>query len=193
MAAAKATSIVYIDVWNYWHFACMGALVQATGGRLLPACGQLMGAVSTALRSAVQRRFPGRALAISMDTGVIMTGLVLMPLSIVLAFILPGKMIIPLGDLPNLISIMSLLTLAVGGNVFRAVLAGLPVVAAFLLVSSGPSSRGSRRAIGSRSRSSPSSASCSGSRAGKAEGSHPDLNNRSLPGKASRQIKSPRA
>jgi PTS system galactitol-specific IIC component len=114
---------------------------------ILPACGRLMGtgmgAVSTALRNAVQKRFPGRALSIAMDTGiimtnpsVIMTGLVLMPLSVVLAFVLPGNKIIPLGDLPNLISIMSLLTLVMGGNVFRAVLAGLPVVAAFMLIAS---------------------------------------------------------
>jgi PTS system galactitol-specific IIC component len=264
MLASRLTSIVYIDVWNYWHFAFMGALLQATGASLplalaavlavaiytiksaewsapyveretglkaigisplsvagllpyavamnklfeaipglrrvaidpsrkgkegknllaepivigflvglllaiaagygikeilelgvdvaavmfiLPACGQLMGtgmgAVSTALRGAVQRRFPKRALSIAMDTGVIMTnpsvimtGLVLMPLSVALAFILPGNKIIPLGDLPNLISIMSLLALVMGGNVFRAVLAGLPIVGIFMLVAS---------------------------------------------------------
>jgi galactitol PTS system EIIC component len=264
MLATKTTSIVYIDVWNYWHFAFIGALFQATGASLplalaavlaiavytiktaewsvpfverecglkaigisplsvagllpyavgmnklfdaipglrklnfdpsrkgksersllgepivigfavgillaiaagyrvkdvlelgvdvaavmfiLPACGQLMGsgmgAVSTSLRNAVQKRFPGRALSIAMDTGVIMTnpsvimtGLILMPLSVALAFVLPGNRMIPLGDLPNLISIMSLLTLAMGGNVFRAVLAGLPAVAAFMLVAS---------------------------------------------------------
>jgi galactitol PTS system EIIC component len=264
MLALKATNIVYIDVWNYWHFAFMGALLQATGASLplalaavvaiaiytiknaewsapyverecglkaigisplsvaglmpyaiamdklfdsipgfrklsidpsrsskgeksllaepiviglavgiilaiaagyglrevlelgvdvaavmfiLPACGQLMGqgmgAVSTALRNAVQKRFPGRELSIAMDTGVIMTnpsvimtGLILMPLSVAMAFILPGNRIIPLGDLPNLISIFSLLTLVMGGNVFRAVLAGLPVVAIFMLIAS---------------------------------------------------------
>jgi galactitol PTS system EIIC component len=264
MLALKATSIVYIDVWNYWHFAFMGALLQATGAGiplalaavlaiaiytikaaewsapyverecglkaigisplsvagllpyavgmnklfdsipgfrklrldpsrkgkgegslpaepifigfavgvvlavaagygikqilelgvdvaavmfLLPACGGLMGtgmgAVSTALRNAVRKRFPGRELSIAMDTGVIMTnpsvimtGLVLMPLSVVLAFLLPGNKMIPLGDLPNLISIMSLITLVMGGNVFRAVLAGLPVVALFMLIAS---------------------------------------------------------
>jgi galactitol PTS system EIIC component len=266
MLAAKATSIVYIDVWNYWHFAFMGALLQATGAGtplalaavlaiaaytiktaewsapyverecgltaigisplsvagllpyavgmnrlfdaipglravsldpsrkgkareekallaepivigfavgillaiaagygvkevlelgvdvsavmfILPACGQLMGrgmgAVSATLRDAVQRRFTGRSLSIAMDTGVIMTnpsvittGLVLMPLSVALAFVLPGNKIIPLGDLPNLISIMSLVTLIMGGNVFRSVLAGLPIVAAFMLVAS---------------------------------------------------------
>jgi galactitol PTS system EIIC component len=264
MLATKTTSIVYIDVWNYWHFAFMGALLLASGASLplalaavlaialytiktaewsapyverecelkaigisplsvagllpyavamnrlfdaipgfkrlsinpsrggkgekpllaepivvgfivglvlaiaagygvkdvlelgvdvaavmfiLPACGQLMGqgmgAVSTALRNLVQRRFPGRALSIAMDTGiimtnpsVIMTGLILMPLSVLIAFVLPGNKMIPLGDLPNLISIFSLLTLAMGGNVLRAVLAALPAVAGFMLIAS---------------------------------------------------------
>ncbi len=262
MLALKATDMVYIDVWNYWHFAFIGALLLAVGASLplalsavlaiavytiktaewsvpyvqrecglkaigisplsvagllpyavavdrlfdaipglrkigvnpsragsggasilaepmaiglivgallgiaagysvkgvlelgvevaavmfiLPACGKLlgegMGAVSAALRDAVQKRFPGRALSIAMDTGVIMTnpsvianGLVLMPLAVIIAFILPGNKMIPLGDLPNLISIFSLLTLAFGGNVFRSVLASLPVVAAFMLI-----------------------------------------------------------
>jgi Phosphotransferase system, galactitol-specific IIC component len=264
MLATKATSIVYIDVWNYWHFAFMGSLLVATGASLplallavlaiaaytikvsewsapyverecglkaigvsphsvvgllpyavavnkafdaipgfnklsfdpsrkkrgqssllaepivaghlvgivlaiaagytlkdalelgvevaaimfiLPACGQLMGRgmgdVSTALRSLVQRRFPDRELSMAMDTGVIMTnpsvimtGLLLMPLSVLLAFILPGNKMIPLGDLPNLISVFSFFTLVFGGNIIRSVLAALPVVAASLLIAS---------------------------------------------------------
>jgi len=114
---------------------------------ILPACGKVigdgMGAVSTALRETVQKRFPGRTLSIAMDTGILMTnssvianGLVLMPLSVLIAFVLPGNKMIPLGDLPNLISIFSLLTLAFGGNVFRSVLASLPVVAGFMLIAS---------------------------------------------------------
>jgi Phosphotransferase system, galactitol-specific IIC component len=264
MLATKTTSIIYIDVWNYWHFACMGALVVGTGGSvfaamaavlaiaiytiktsewsapyverecglkaigispfsvvgllpyavamdkllgaipgvrkisldpsrsskdkksllaepivigfvvgillgvaagygikdllelgvdlaaamfILPTCGNLMGsgmgAISTALRTAVQRRFPGRQLSVAMDTGVIMTnpsvianGLVLMPLAILIAFVLPGNKIIPLGDLPNLISMFSVLTIVMGGNLFRSILASLPVIAGFLLISS---------------------------------------------------------
>jgi galactitol PTS system EIIC component len=264
MLALKATDMVYIDVWNYWHFAFIGALLLAVGASLpvalaavlaiavltiktaewsvpyvqrecgikaigisplsvagllpyavavdrlldsipgirkisvnpsragsggksllaepmaiglivgsllgvaagysikdllelgvdfaavmfiLPSCGKLigegMGAVSAALREAVQRRFPGRSLSIAMDTGILMTnssvianGLVLMPIAVVLAFMLPGNKMIPLGDLPNLISIFSLLTLAFGGNVFRSALASIPLVALFMLIAS---------------------------------------------------------
>ncbi|MFW5980919.1 MAG: PTS transporter subunit IIC, partial [Halanaerobiaceae bacterium] len=51
-------------------------------------------------------------------------------------FILPGNNMIPLGDLANLISVMSVLTLATGGNVFRAVLIGIPVVSSYILIAS---------------------------------------------------------
>ncbi len=115
---------------------------------LLPKCGALigegMGAVSSAFKLLVEARFSSmRGLSIAVDTGILMThpsviatGLMLMPVSILLAFIIPGNRIIPLGDLPNLISVMSLTTLIMGGNVLRAVLAGIPVIASFLLIAS---------------------------------------------------------
>ena len=52
------------------------------------------------------------------------------------AFVLPGNRLIPLGDLPNLMSIMSVITLVMGGNLIRSVLAGIPVVASFMLIAS---------------------------------------------------------
>lgn len=53
-----------------------------------------------------------------------------------IALVLPGNRVLPLGDLPNLISVMSLSVLMFRGNVFRAVLAGIPVIVSFLLISS---------------------------------------------------------
>lgn len=115
---------------------------------LLPRCGGLigegMGEVSQAFKLLVESRFTKMSgLSIAMDTGILMTnpsviatGLILIPVSLLIAFILPGNKVIPLGDLPNLISIMSLVTLVMGGNVVRAVLAGIPIVATFLLIAS---------------------------------------------------------
>jgi PTS system galactitol-specific IIC component len=115
---------------------------------LLPKCGGLigegMGAVSMAFKQLVEKRFSSmRGLSIAVDTGILMTnpsviatGLILIPVSLFIAFILPGNRVIPLGDLPNLISIMSLTTLIMGGNVLRSVLAGIPVIASFLLIAS---------------------------------------------------------
>jgi galactitol PTS system EIIC component len=115
---------------------------------ILPKCAGLIGEammpITTALRDQVARRFPSRTnLVVALDTGflmghksVIMTGLILMALAIVIALILPGNKVLPLGDLPNLISVMSLSVLMLRGNVFRAVLAGVPVIITFLLVAS---------------------------------------------------------
>ncbi len=126
---------------------------------LLPRCGGLigegMGAVSRAVKELVERKFPSfTGLSIAMDTGflmtnpsVIATGLILMPISLALAFILPGNRVIPVGDLPNLISIMSLTVLILRGNVIRAVLAALPVLATFLWFSSSLSPVFTREAL----------------------------------------------
>ncbi len=114
---------------------------------LLPKCGSLIGEameqVSDALRVRLDAHLAGRELIISMDTpfllthpSVMATGLILMPISLALAFVIPGNRMIPAGDLPNLLSIMSLGALVFRGNVFRAVLAGIPMVISFMLVAS---------------------------------------------------------
>jgi len=68
------------------------------------------------------------------SSSVIVTGLVLMPIALVLAFVVPGNKTIPLGDLANLIPVMSVIVLSVRGNVFRAVLLGIPIVIGYLLI-----------------------------------------------------------
>jgi PTS system galactitol-specific IIC component len=114
---------------------------------LLPHCGGLIGQamqpVSLQLKSIIQRRFPNKTvLYMGMDSGVIMqnksvivTGLLLMPISIGIAFILPGNKVLPLGDLANLLSVMSVIVLCTRGNVFRAVLIGIPIIVSYLLIS----------------------------------------------------------
>jgi PTS system galactitol-specific IIC component len=114
---------------------------------VLPQCGGLIGQamnqVGEALRNRLAGRLKGRTVVLSLDTGFLMTnasvmatGLVLMPLALGLAFVVPGNRVLPAGDLPNLISIFSLTVLVFRGNVVRAVLAALPAVAAFLWISS---------------------------------------------------------
>jgi len=126
---------------------------------MLPRCGGLigegMGSVSLAFKNLVERKFSSmKGLSIAMDTGILMTnpsviatGLILIPVSLVLAFILPGNRVIPLGDLPNLLSVMAVIVLVMRGNVIRAVIAGVPIVATFLLVSSRMAPLFTRQAI----------------------------------------------
>lgn len=100
--------------------------------------------VTETLRERIQSRFPNKQeLYVAVDTGILMenksviiSGLLLMPIALGLAFIIPGNRTLPLGDLPNLLSIISLTVLASRGNVFRAVLTGIPLVATFMVIAS---------------------------------------------------------
>ena len=122
------------------HIAAVMFLLPKSGGLI----GEAMMPVMTALRQQVEKRFPQHSnLVVAMDTGflmhhksVVVTGLFLMAIAIGIALVLPGNKVLPLGDLPNLLSIMSLSVLMFRGNVFRAVLAGIPVIVTFLLISS---------------------------------------------------------
>jgi galactitol PTS system EIIC component len=122
------------------HIAAVMFLLPKSAGLI----GEAMIPITTALREQVERHFPRRKnLVVAMDTGflmhhksVVVTGLLLMALSVGIALVLPGNRVLPLGDLPNVISVMSLSVLMMRGNVFRAVLAGIPVIITFLWVAS---------------------------------------------------------
>ena len=113
---------------------------------LLPHCGSLIGdgmeSVSVKLKAQIIKIFPKKDnLVIAIDSSVlyqnksvIVTGLILMPIALVIAFILPGNKTLPLGDLPNLISVMSVTVLICGSNVFRGIILGIPVIVGYLLI-----------------------------------------------------------
>ena len=115
---------------------------------LLPPCGKLIGEgiepVSLKLKRIITARIGGRDdLRVGMDSGpllqnrsILVTGMILMPLSLGLAFVIPGNRTLPLGDLPNLISVFAVIVLVFRNNVFRAVVAGVPIVATYLLIAS---------------------------------------------------------
>ncbi len=114
---------------------------------LLPKCGELIGEgigpVSKALKVWIQQRFPKKEeLYVAVNSEILMSnksvmisGLILMPIALILALILPGNKVLPLGDLPNLISIISVTVLISRGNVIRSIVTGIPIVATFLLIS----------------------------------------------------------
>ena len=115
---------------------------------LLPKCGGLIGEgitpVSQALKVWIQKRFPQKhELYVAVNPELLMknrsvmiSGLILMPIALIIALVLPGNRVLPLGDLPNLISITAVAVLVSRGNVVRSVVTGIPVVATFLLISS---------------------------------------------------------
>jgi len=113
---------------------------------IIPYFGSLLGKgiepVSLKLKETIKKIFPDRDdLVIAIDAPVIMknksvivTGLILMPIAIGIAFILPGNKTIPLGDLPNLIGVMSVIVLFSKSNVFIGVLIGIQIVITYLLI-----------------------------------------------------------
>jgi len=113
---------------------------------LLPHCGTLIGngmePFSKNLKVRITKLFPNKKdLVIAIDSAVlfqnksvIVTGIILMPIAIIIAFVLPGNKIIPLGDLPNLISVMAVIVIVCESNVFRGIILGIPIIVAYLLI-----------------------------------------------------------
>lgn len=122
------------------HIAAVMFLLPRSAGLI----GEGFAPLGEHLKEVLARRFGSEhELHFAMDVGVIMShrsvmaaGLLMIPITLVLAFVVPGNRILPIGDLPGLIAAMSVLVLLHRGNVIRAVLTGIPLVAAYLVFSS---------------------------------------------------------
>ncbi len=111
--------------------------------------------------------FPNREFYIGMDTAlligdssVLATGLLLIPITILLAFILPGNEMLPFADLASLVFILALVTPFVRRNMFKMLIVGTLSVIIILYVGTdiAPGSLNrSRRATSTCPRTSPPS------------------------------------
>ncbi|EMI7393145.1 TPA: PTS galactitol transporter subunit IIC [Klebsiella oxytoca] len=101
--------------------------------------------LSEAIKKYLNAKYPGRDdLFIGLDIAVavgnpaiISTALILTPISVFIAFLLPGNKVLPLGDLANLANLAvmaSMIVLACRGNIFRAVITAIPVIIADLWI-----------------------------------------------------------
>ncbi|ECD9607818.1 PTS galactitol transporter subunit IIC [Salmonella enterica subsp. salamae] len=98
--------------------------------------------LSEAIKKYLNTKYPGRDdLFIGLDIAVavgnpaiISTALILTPISVFIAFLLPGNKVLPLGDLANLAVMASMIVLACRGNIFRAVITAIPVIVADLWI-----------------------------------------------------------
>jgi galactitol PTS system EIIC component len=70
------------------------------------------------------------------NQSVIVTGLLLMPISLLLAFVIPGVNFIPLGDLPNIIGFEAMIIVACRSNIIRGLIICIPLIAGKLIVAS---------------------------------------------------------
>ena len=100
--------------------------------------------LSDAIRDFLRKRYPDRDdLYIGLDTAVavghpsvIATALLLIPMGVLLAVVLPGNRLLPLGDLANLWVPISMVVLACKGNVIRSFIIGIPILIGNLYVAS---------------------------------------------------------
>jgi PTS system galactitol-specific IIC component len=85
----------------------------------------------------LKEKYIGLDLAVILgNQSVIVTGLILMPISLFLAFIIPGVNFIPLGDLPNIIGFEAMIIVACSGNIIRGLIICTPLIAGKLIVAS---------------------------------------------------------
>lgn len=100
--------------------------------------------VSEGMKTFIKNRFPEtRDIYIGLDLAVllgnpaiIVTGVLLMPVALILAFMIPGVNFIPLGDLSNIIGAASLVVIAAKGNIIRSIIVFIPIIIGKLLVAS---------------------------------------------------------
>lgn len=99
--------------------------------------------ISEAANTMVQKHFPGRNLYIGMDSAlavgqeaVLSASLILVPVSLLIAVILPGNRVLPFGDLATIPFMLAVMAAVFGGNVFRIVVGGIIDIAVSLYIAS---------------------------------------------------------
>ncbi|AUG56640.1 Galactitol permease IIC component [Acetivibrio saccincola] len=111
-------------------------MASIVGNSLIP--------ISEGMKDFIKKHFPKTGETyIGLDVAVIIglpsvvvTSILLIPTSLVLAFIFPGVKFIPLGDLVNLVVVTSFLCVATKGNVVRSYIIGIPIVILHLYLAS---------------------------------------------------------
>lgn len=99
--------------------------------------------ISEAANSFVQKRFPGREVNIGMDSAlsvghpaVLSSSLILVPITILLAVILPGNTTLPFGDLATIPFVVCLMAAVFEGNIVRTVVGGTIYLISILYITS---------------------------------------------------------
>lgn len=100
--------------------------------------------LSDGVKEFMSKRFPDRtdfyigldiAVAIG-NPAIISTGLLLTPIAVVLAFIIPGNQTLPVADLANMAVFCSMIVVACNQDIVRAVIIGIPCLIGDLLICS---------------------------------------------------------
>lgn len=99
--------------------------------------------ISESANDFVKKKFPGRELYIGMDAAlsvghpaVLSSSLLLVPITILLAVVLPGNTTLPFGDLATIPFLICLMAAVFGGNIIRTVIGGSIYMVTILYITS---------------------------------------------------------
>jgi galactitol PTS system EIIC component len=99
--------------------------------------------ISEGANDMIKKHFPGRKLYIGMDSAlaigqgsVLSSALLLVPITLLLAIVLPGNKVLPFGDLATIPFFIALFAAVFKGDIFRTVVAGTVDIAISLYVAS---------------------------------------------------------
>lgn len=112
--------------------------------------------VRDAVEAKLKKKFPNRDFYIGMDTAlligepsVLATGLLLIPMAIVLAFVLPGNKVLPFVDLASLMFLLAMVTPFCKRNMFRMFICGTLVLTSIYYVGTDISKEYTQAAVNS--------------------------------------------
>lgn len=138
-----------IGIFAGYDVAGVGQLAVKTGAvmilmpRMVALLMEGLTPISEAANEFVKKRFPGRELYIGMDAAlsvghpaVLSSSLLLVPITILLAVVLPGNTTLPFGDLATIPFLVCLMAAVFGGNIVRTVIAGSIYMVSILYITS---------------------------------------------------------
>lgn len=97
--------------------------------------------VSDAAKKFMQKHFGDREFYVGLDSAILIghpvtvaAGIILIPVTLVLAVILPGNRVLPFGDLASLAYFVALVPCLSKGNLFRSLICGIVIMSVVMLI-----------------------------------------------------------
>ncbi|KRO00832.1 PTS galactitol transporter subunit IIC [Companilactobacillus kimchiensis] len=123
--------LAHMTVAKVLNLAVSMAAVMMLMPRMVSLLMEGLTPISEAANSMVKKHFPGRKLYIGMDSAlaigqqsVLSASLILIPITLLLAVVLPGNKVLPFGDLATLPYFFALFAAVFEGDILRTVIAG---------------------------------------------------------------------
>jgi PTS system galactitol-specific IIC component len=135
--------IAYGFSWTVLTLAVQMAAVMLLIPRIIAIFMEGFTPISEAAREFMQKRFPGREFFIGLDSAILIghpitiaAGIILIPITLLLAAILPGNNTLPAADLAATAFFVAMVPPLTRGNLFRSILYGIIIMVMVLYISS---------------------------------------------------------